>query len=72
MTTSDDTRAEQCCALVAGEPNAQRCTDNGFQGWHYCREHLQQPELLSTGMFVLESDDKSPIEASFGGRGLRS
>lgn len=53
---------QQCCALTPSYPNATRCTEDGFQGWHYCEEHLEVAgDLIATGSVVTEQDYQSPI-----------
>ena len=56
------TSVEQCCALVPSFPNASRCTEPGFQGWHYCDEHLEGAgDLIATDQVVTEIDYQSPV-----------
>jgi hypothetical protein len=56
---------EQCCALIPGYPNAARCTEPGFQGWHYCEVHIEVAgALIASGAVVTEIDDQSPIRGA--------
>lgn len=50
-------RAEQCCAL----DGFVRCIESTFNGWHFCKRHLEYAPKHSLNI-IEEFADQSPIE----------